>query len=247
MVIAVIIVTFGLYMLLQPRFRQITLPIFDRQPQPESQPKQNATTTTKTVKQTTVITPTPQAQPTSPQPDTNVSATSGIVRPPRLNIPSTTTHVAPVPRVPLTSTQPPHITPEAEYADIRAVFESAGFVYKGMPRIRGVQTATIAIGTDEVLWIGAVGVKMTDMQRAVQTLSGVFSDTLDDIEININAFVIAPTDTDETSDIMRFTDINELREYIMAHPNTPPSADDSENFDAYSGYIGTVIDYIGKI
>ena len=128
------------------------------------------------------------------------------------------------------------------------MFESAGYVYKGAPRIRGVQIATIAIGTGEVLWIGAVGVNNADMQRAVQTLSGVFSDTLDDIEIHINPFIITPSDTaDSDTGILQFANVDQLREYIMAHPNTPVDAEESENFDAYSGYIGTVVDYIGKI
>ena len=51
----------------------------------------------------------------------------------------------------------------------------------------------------------------------------------------------------EDSNILNFANIDELRAYINEHPNTPPAEDDVENFDAYSAYIGTVIDYIRKI
>lgn len=253
-VVIVLIMLIGLYKLLQPRFRQITMPIFDRatptqatktvvttrttnvaaQPQPAPQP----------VPQPVATEPVAQ-QPTTPEP--TISTTPNVARPPRLNIP-TVQRSAPVPHVPLTSAPQQKINPETEYADVRNALESAGYVFKGMPKIKGVQTASVAIGSDEVLWIGAVGVPNSDMQRAVETLSGVFSDTLEDIEIHINAFIIgAPDATTAPSNILQFATIDDFRNYITGKPNTPPDADDTENFDAYSGYIGTVMDYIGKI
>ena len=240
MVVAIIIVTFGFYILLQPRFRRITLPLHDSTtppPAPVAKPSQ--------VHESVSATPTAPDTP-APQPTQQPPTAPTIVRPPRLNIPVTPQNTA-APRVPLMPVAQPKIDPETEYADIRNIFESAGYVFKGMPKIKGVQTATIAIGTGEILWLGAVGVKTSDVQRAVDTLAGVFTDTLEDIEIHINAFVIAPTDSANDTNILRFANTDELREYIMAHPNTAPSADETENFDAYSGYIGTVVDYIGKI
>jgi len=246
LVVAVLIALFGLYKLLQPRIRQITMPIFDRASsnQPVTQSTTQKTVIEKPVQQLVVTEPVTEPAP----PAESVAKTEPqIARPPRLNIPNVT-RAAPMPRVPLTNTSQQRIDPSTEYADIRNIFESAGYVYKGMPRIKNVQTATIAIGTDEVLWIGAVGVKNVDMQRAIQTLSDVFSDTLDDIEIHIHAFVIAAPDAnDAPTDILQFANVNDLRNYITGVPNTPPDADASEDFDAYSGYIGTVVDYIGKI
>ena len=70
---------------------------------------------------------------------------------------------------------------------------------------------------------------------------------MDDIEININAFIIDATDTQSDDSIIYFKTVDDLRTYINEHQNVPPDEDEIENFDAYSGYIGTVIDYIGKI
>ena len=241
-IVIVFIMIFGLYKLLQPRVRRISTPIFDRSAQPNTanQPIHDpAPIAPEAPKQTTV------EQPVS-APET--VAAPAAPRPPRLNIPNVP-RSTPVPHVPLTSTpQQPASTMNVEYADIHDIFKSAGYVYKGMPKIKNVQMAIVAIGTNEVLWMGAVGISDAEMQRAVQALSGVFSDTLDDIEININAFIVAPSNADNTDvNILHFATVDDLRNYIMAKPNTPPDADESENFDAYSGYIGTVMDYIGKI
>jgi len=237
--LVIIIAVFGLYKLLQPKHRIDITPSVNRsaQPipqQPVVQPVQSAPNLAPKE------TPTEEPKPISPTPD--------MVRPPRLNIPTITQTTTPVPRVPLTTAPTSQrIDPEQEYADIHEIFTSTGFVYKGSPRIKNVQTSVIAIGSDEVLWIGATGVSTPDMQRAVDTLNGVFSDTLDDIEINVNAFIVGATDDITDTDIMHFASVDDLRSYINAHPNIPPVEDEIENFDAYSGYIGTVIDYIGKI
>ena len=186
-VVIVLVMLFGLYKLLQPRFRHITMPIFDRENSPAQ--SQTITTSTQTVVQpvaatkpaapapteTHTVTPpeqkpvettTPVQTPTAP----TTTSDPTLVRPPRLNIP-TVTRTTPIPQVPLTTATPtttPRANPETEYAEIRNIFESAGYVFKGMPKIKGVQTATVAIGTGEVLWIGGVGVTNADMRRAVQ-------------------------------------------------------------------------------
>ncbi len=247
-VIAVLLAMFGLYKLLQPRFRKTVLQLSDN-PMPEHQgtsPQMPAIQQTQQYENTASASTTSQMSTTdNNSPDTGITSTAD--RPPRLNIP-TITRTETVPRVPLAAAQITHKNPETEYADIRNIFESAGYVFKGMPKIKNVQIATVAIGTGEILWIGAVDVKNSDMQRAVQTLSGVFTDTLEDIEIHIRAFVIAAPDAaNAPSDILQFASVEDLRNYINDVPNTPPDADEADNFDAYSGYIGTVMDYIGKI
>ena len=247
MVVIIFIVIIVLYKLLQPRLRQITSPVFDLTSNPSVTPSAVPVQqpVAPTVVQNTVAVEPAMAQQNSQEQVKKED--QQIARPPRLNIPNAP-RVTAVPRVPLTSAPQQRINHDAEYANIRNIFESAGYVYKGQTKIKSVPSAIIAIGTNEVLWIGAVGVKNADMQNAIQTLSGVFSDTLDDIEIHINAFVVAAPDaTEAPADILQFATVDDLRNYIAGQPNTPPDTDEKENFDAYSGYIGTVIDYIGKI
>lgn len=236
--VIILVAVFGLYRLLQPRMRQIILPVIDNKlPEPATMPQATQPISAEPVQ------PAENSEEQKP-----IQSVPSPARPPRLNIPTITRTTTPVPHVPLTHQETtPTIDAEQKYADIHEIFTSNGFVYKGSPRIKGMQTSVIAIGSNEVLWVGATHVSTSEMQRAIDTLLGIFTDTLDDIEINIHAFIIDATDNSDNGTILRFANVDELREYISKHPNTPLDDDEIENFDAYSGYIGTVIDYIGKI
>ena len=97
--------------------------------------------------------------------------------------------------------------------------------------------------------MGCIGIKTTDVRRIIEKFQQVFSDTLDETEIEINGFAIAAPDaaTSEFQDILMFNTINELRDYMQQRPNPTISGDDEEMFDAYSQYIDAVITHIGKI
>lgn len=135
-----------------------------------------------------------------------------------------------------------------QWAQMHEIFESAGYTVKNNPKIAGVQTALVAIGLKEVLWIGAIGVSADELRGAITKMQNVFSDTLEDIDINVNGFVLNATGDQATADdILTFDTMDQLRDYIAMHPNPPTPPDEAENFDAYSAYITTVLEYIGKI
>jgi len=95
--------------------------------------------------------------------------------------------------------------------------------------------------------MGGVGIDRAPLAAAMERLATVFSDTLDDIQINIYGFIIAPVGAVSDKNILTFPDTDALVEYMAAHKNTPPEdADGRENFDAYSEYIDTVINYMDK-
>lgn len=255
-IVLIIITVIGLYILLQPRRRHIVLPVIDR----STPPMPNAAPITEPAPENPEIAREPVQNETSPKQDAapapwakktvepapqSIPNTTPMARPPRLNIPNVPR--SPMPTVPLKSTQPTLSgNTGMDNTEIQNIFESAGYITKGSPRIKGIQTSIIAIGNDEVLWIGANGISTPDMQRTIDTLNGIFTDTLEDIEIHIHAFIIGATDNDN-GDIMHFANVEELRAYISSHPNSPGDDDDAENMDAYSAYIGTVVDYIRKI
>ena len=223
MVISVIVVICGLYLLIRPRFRKFKIPVRETyKPSPNIQSQhiapQPAPIQTPTVAQTPAPTPDP----------TPVSTAPTITRAP----------------LPQQTIQTPSMASE-----LREIFHDAGYTVKNNPRIGTTQTELFAIGTNEVLWIGAVGVPTTDLQRAIDTVSQIFSDTLDDIIININGFVISAPDANAPGapNILTFDKIDTLRQYMSEHKNPPLDEDDNGNFDAFSAYISTVIDYLGKI
>ncbi len=255
-VISVIITIAGLYMLLMPRARRLRLSVFNYKKWKKNKSSAHTTTPDAPDRDASTVdilpgdTEKPVAAPLYP------NTRPQIKRPPHLNIPThqnnymaATNTPAPSATAPVVRTavgDAPNTT--AMDAEITEIFKSAGYIIKPTPNIKGVRPSVFAIGTDEVLWIGSVGIATTDMRMAIDTLSQIFSDTLDDIQIGINGFVINAPDaaTSEFEDILMFNTISDLRDYISAHPNPALPADGVANFDAYSAYISTVIDYVGK-
>ena len=246
-VAATFITLFVLYLLIRPRKRNIKISAPQKPAQTAPQ-----TTTNNDASQINitpgVIQHTP-IEPTSPTPAAPLPP-----RPPRLNIAPANTF-APAAMAQQSATQPtvpmmqttPQLQTKQDWPEIREIFSMAGYVIKPEPRINGKKLALLAIGTDEVLWMGAVGIPTSQMQSCVNKLEQLFHDTLEDIEINVNAFVLNPTDTASDSNILTFDTIDSLRDYMNTHRNTPLAADDAGNFAAYSEYITTVIEYIGKL
>ena len=239
MVISVIVVICGLYMMIRPRFRKFKIPVRKtHKPSPNIQSQHIAPQPAPIQTPTVAQTPAPTSEP-APAP---VSTAPTLTRPPRLNIAVTPQlHSAPLPQQTI---QTPSMASE-----LREIFHGAGYTVKNNPRIGTTQTELFAIGTNEVLWIGAVGIPTTDLQRAIDTVNQIFSDTLDDIIINVNGFIISAPDANAPGapDILTFDNIDALRQYMNEHKNPPLGEDDNGNFEAFSAYISTVIDYLGKI
>lgn len=275
LVILVSIAIYGLYLIIRPRLKRLNLPFIriKKQPTVPSRPShKNHTVTTQQsaqthqTPQTTQIIQTPelQTQPTQPEPTAKISE-NGLARPPRLNIPTAgimtqtnTPFTAPI----MSSTSPVAAAPETSYTpqsavqhepqespELREIFESTGYTIKKAPKISGLQTALFAIGSNESIWVGAIGIETKTLASVLDTINQIFLDTLDDVEIGINGFVVSPADGDNptTPEILTFDSIDTLRKYMEEHPNPPVRDEDAENFDAFSDYISTVIDYIGKL
>lgn len=236
LVIAVIIMMGGLYVIIRPRLRKIVLPIFHISKR-ETPP--------------TTVMPTPTDSPKmrvieSATPTQKTMRTTNPSAPPRLNIRPSMVMSSRTPSAHPT----PHAqqTPSFDATRVREIFTAAGYDVYNSPTIVGMPTVLFAAGTNDVLWVGAAGVSVDAMQRAISKLFQVFTDTLDDININVNAFVLFPTSPDDfrNSDIMVFRNVDELGEYIQQRPN-PSHDDDDGYFESYSGYIKTVAEFIGQI
>ena len=245
-VVATFITLFVLYLLIKPRRRNIQISAPHLPAPTPAIPTQtiqnNDASQINIVPGTVQHTPTPVAPThTTPLPP----------RPPRLNIAPANTF-APAPtqtNMPAQTFIPttPSAPAKQDWPEIREIFSMAGYIIKPEPFINGKKMSLLAIGTDEILYLGAVGISTSEMAGCVGKLNQIFNDTLDGIEININAFVLNPTDSGNESSVLTFDSVDELRKYMNEHRNIPPSADDMENFAAYSEYITTVIEYIGKL
>lgn len=249
-VAATFITLIVLHLLIKPRKRNIKITVPHTPARPQTSPVQTVASTSRDASQINIIpgtvqhtAPTPDMPPAPPLPP----------RPPRLNIAPANTYAPAVSQPSNSITTTTTFTPQPQqptkqdWPEIREIFSMTGYVIKPEPFINGIKMALLAIGTDEVLYIGAVGISTSDMTACVNKMVGLFHDTLEEIEITVHAFILNPTDTDNTSDILTFDSISSLRDYMNNHRNAPLAADDVENFTAYSEYITTVIEYIGKI
>lgn len=224
MLIVVIVMIFGLYMIVRPRLRKISL-------------------NKQTVVPTPIAAPVPQVA--EPIAETPVAA-ADLARPPRLNVP-VGGPVMPAPKptnieAPVAATAP--IISSDEFKEIEDIFKNNGYTVKNPPQIGSLKPALLAIGPDEALWIGAVGIEPAALAQSVNMLRKIFSDTLEDIPIHINAFVLNPQSGD-IPDIIYFDSMDALRERMEL--NKAAANADPENFDAYSEYIDTVIGYVNKL
>lgn len=244
MIVCTIITIAGLYVLIRPKFKRIKIQKATKQNEHNPVPKQVHTEQLIEEKQQ------------NSQPQQTPSVDFGLMRPARLNAKnnlqtndSFSAPVAPIATV-TPNAQQMISAPKKEYPEIQQIFEHANYEIKPAPKISGIQTSLLAVGANETLWLGGVDISTDELETAINTMKQVFTDTLDDIEITIVGFVLNPTKITPTThipEILTFDTIEELQEYVSEHPNEELDEDMRENFEAFSTYISTVIDYIGKI
>lgn len=167
-------------------------------------------------------------------------------QPPKLNLPS---NMAEIMQQRNENNQSKVKEPVTDYdAILTQIFKDKGFMVKPNPVISGFSPNLFAIAPNEIVWIGAVDTDINKLQSAINRLDGIFTDTLEDIKININAFLIDTKNTYQSNDsIFVFKTLEELKTFVTELPPAWPkdmSNADQENFDAYSEYIDTIIQYV---
>lgn len=197
------------------------------------------------VPQTPIIKPETKEVSSVPLPNIPIS------RPPRLNLPSNIAQI--VAQRQQKTVEPkasnPTINPENPYTSvISQIFSDNGYLVKPNPKISGFTPNLFAIGPNEILWIGATDRKPEDLMQAVEKLQSVFHETLEDIQINIRPFILDTLNQYQPNDsILIFKSIDELKAFISENPADTMTDEERDNFDSYSEYIDTVIQYIKNI
>lgn len=170
-------------------------------------------------------------------------------RPPRLNLPNNMAQI--VAHNHNVQQKPKQQTNDTSPYNpiISEIFSNVGYIVKPNPKISGFIPNLFAIGNNEVVWIGGVDCDIEKMMFGLQKLDSVFKETLEDITININAFVIDTLNKYDSlnNDILVFKSTEELKEFIKQHPADDITEAEQESFDSYSEYIDTIIQYIKNI
>ena len=171
-----------------------------------------------------------------------------LSRPPHLNLPKNISEIA-LKQYNQKSKAPETNGTDTKYdTELAQIFSENGYTVKPNPKISGFTPNLFAIGNGEIAWIGGVNCDLNVLQNAVQKLKSVFHETLEDIEINVAPFIIDTLQKYESSDeILVVHSIDDLKKFISENPATPITEDDQDNFNAYSEYIDTIIQYIKNL
>ena len=178
-----------------------------------------------------------------PQKESNII----VSRPPRLNLPKNFEYLAKQKHESRTETPKDNTT---LYNDaLSQLFSENGYVVKPIPVISGFSPNLFAIGNNETLWIGGVDCKLEQLQKAIEKLNTVFQETLEDIKINISAFLIDTLNVNNSNNesILIVHSIDDLKKFLTEHPVELLTEEDQDNFNAYSEYIDTIIQYIKNL
>ena len=183
------------------------------------------------------------------EPQKNIETPSYFNRPPRLNLPNNMAQIAQQKHT--SANKHPGIrqdTPsESPYNPIISeIFSNNGYIIKQTPNISGFTPNLFAIGNNEVVWVGGVDCDIEKMTKGIERLSSVFQETLEDIQININAFILDTLNRYDSTNtgLLVFKSIDELKAFVNEHPADAIEETDQESFDSYSEYIDTIIKYI---
>ena len=213
----------GLYMIFRPRLRKISKQQITNDYQ-QKQPLTNLNEHNTEIKQINTT-----------QNSVMLSA------PPKLNLPRNT--------VKLASQKYAELISQKNYdSELSEIFKNAGYIIKPNITVGGFTTNLFAIGTDELVWFGAIDCDIDKLKTAVNRLNSIFTETLEDVPINVSAFILDTKNQYNAYDnILIFHTIEELKEFISANPNPELQDSERENFEAYSNYIDTVIQYAKNV
>jgi len=131
--------------------------------------------------------------------------------------------------------------------DIYDIFTKAGYEICDLIRIDGKHPAVVALGTNEKLFIGTTNVDNETLEKTLKRIELCFADTLEGININTRILCVDGTSYDIDNKIIHFTSVDTLKRYMSTNKNIrPKTKTDIEDFNAYTEYITTVMQYLFK-
>lgn len=240
------ILIFGLYLIFRPRFRKLPKPVATPQPAPKPILQQPVAEQKHPAPQQTVQQNQP-VQNTQPEPQaSDIPAAVLLNRPPKLNLPRNMETLAQNNYMKQQNTasfnNAPSQSSDKYDQEIHDIFENDGYLVKPNLTIAGLKTNLFAIGNHEVLWMGAVDCTPASLQTSVGKLKALFEETLEDIPININAFILDTRNIlTPDGDIKIFHSVKEISDFMADNPADEIDEYEKENFDAYSDYIDNII------
>ncbi len=150
-------------------------------------------------------------------------------RPPRLNTSPGMIHQR---------TQPiMNVSPKNIAGEMTDIFKSNNYTVKTSPKIGQSRPDLFAIGSNETLWIGLNNATNDTMAAMKNVLNEIFTEVLEDIEIDIKLFNVNSNVSNPDNDFLYFSNIDNLKNYLT--PNKSVDSDIEKDFE-------TLIDHLIK-
>lgn len=206
-----------------------------------------------------VIAPAPTSNttlktPEEPKKDTTTETPILLTRPPKLNLPKNMAQIVAQRQTKNTNqtlqkdSSTNNETHNPYNSILTEIFTKNGYTVKKNPSISGFTPNLIAIGPNEVFWIGAIDANPDKLNSVIKKLQDVFETTLEDIPINIRAFIIDNLNQYQSNDeISVFKSLDDLKKFVSENPSDIITDEEIDSFNSYSEYIDTIIQYIKNI
>ena len=232
--VAILVLIICFNVIYRPKRIKIIVPVTPEKPiEKKQESKTEQTTIQSDVPAKEKSAQTPESKPLPKEPIIN---NIQLTRPPKLNLPKNITQIA------ATQHSAPTVDNEKFDSELDSIFSENSFLIKKSPNISGLKLNLFAIGANEIVWIGGVNCDIEKLKAAIEKLESIFTDTLEDIPITVNAFLIDTLKKyDSDSRVHVFHSIDDVRKYISENPGDEIPENDREDFDAYSDYIDTVL------
>lgn len=132
-------------------------------------------------------------------------------------------------------------------SEIYDAFTSNGYIIQDLIRIDGKYPAVIALGSEEKLYIGTYNVNVEILRNVKKRFELCFADTLEGVNIDTKILCVSEDYIPSNTGILSFWSTDTMRDYLKQHKNKKPKTKSEwDDFDAYSEYIGTAIEYLFK-
>lgn len=130
---------------------------------------------------------------------------------------------------------------------LEKLFKDFGYTTKKAPVIGGWKPDLFAIGTGEILCIGAIDADPEKLRKYVHSVESLVTETLDsDVNINVGLVIVNAKSDKYADKIYSVKTLDDLKRHL-AKSAKPKTVSDKNDFNAYSKYMDAVIEYFGKV
>lgn len=150
-----------------------------------------------------------------------------------------------------TPTPQPNLVQDEKNLEIKKLFEEAGYETIPAKKIENIISPVFAFSYDMTLIIASANTSPSETMRAIGTLMTFCEDSLGEnfSELMLRGYIVSPTGEANPNPelILTFDNTDALRTFLTEHKNEKPKDFDKDLHEAFSLFLKTMINYMGKM